>query len=107
MSKEQSEFEKIALSVSSLVEEKDKAYGNAFDKAGAFLKLLYPNGIPTDSTDDALTIVRIFDKLMRIATNKDAFGEDPYRDILGYCLLAIRRREKNENARTNNASSQG
>ena len=87
-----SEFEKIATDVAQLVKEKDAAYGNAFDKAGEFLKLLYPNGIDSESMHDALTLVRIFDKMMRIATNKDAFGEDPYRDILGYCLLSIRRR---------------
>lgn len=34
-----------------------------------------------------LAIVRVFDKMMRIATDKDAFGEDPWRDIAGYAIL--------------------
>jgi hypothetical protein len=36
-----------------------------------------------------LCVVRIFDKLKRIATNKDAFGESPYGDIIGYGLLGL------------------
>lgn len=34
-----------------------------------------------------LCIVRIFDKLMRIANKKDAFAESPYADLAGYALL--------------------
>jgi hypothetical protein len=77
----------IANEVGQLVAEKNAAYGNAFAKAGDFLKLLYPNGIAPDQMQDALVLVRIFDKMMRIATAKDALGEDPYRDIAGYGIL--------------------
>jgi hypothetical protein len=80
-------YEKIAKEVGKLVSEKQKAYGNSFGKTGDFLKLLYPQGIKPKQYDDALAIVRIFDKLMRIATKKDAFGESPYRDIIGYGIL--------------------
>ena len=31
----------------------------------------------------------MIDKLFRIATRKDAFGESPYRDIAGYALLGL------------------
>lgn len=34
-----------------------------------------------------LITVRIFDKLKRIATDRDALGESPYRDIAGYGIL--------------------
>lgn len=80
-------YEYTAEQIGKLVEEKQKAYGNSFGKAGEFLKLLYPDGIKPEQYGDALTIVRIFDKLMRIATDKDAFGESPYRDIAGYGIL--------------------
>jgi len=72
-----------------MVNEKNAAYGDSFAKCGEFLKLLYPNGIQPDQYTDALCLVRIFDKQMRIATMKNAFGESPYRDIVGYGLLGV------------------
>jgi hypothetical protein len=36
-----------------------------------------------------LLLVRIFDKLKRIATSKQAFEEDPYKDIAGYGILGV------------------
>jgi len=50
-----------------------------------------PNGIQVDQYDDLLTIARILDKLFRIANDPDAFEENPYQDIVGYALLAMRR----------------
>jgi hypothetical protein len=85
------DYANIGYSLGQLTEEKNVAYGNSFEKCSEFLKLLYPDGVPTDKYQDMLTIVRIFDKLMRIAHQKDAFGESPYNDIVGYCLLAIKK----------------
>jgi hypothetical protein len=79
----------LGKEIGSLVDEKNAAYGNSFAKCGEFLKLLYPNGIQPEQYSDAPCLVRIFDKQMRIATNKDAFGESPYRDIVGYGLLWV------------------
>jgi sulfate transport system permease protein len=45
--------------------------------------------IKLEQYDDMLCIVRIIDKLFRIATAKDAFGESPYGDITGYGLLGL------------------
>jgi carbon-monoxide dehydrogenase large subunit/6-hydroxypseudooxynicotine dehydrogenase subunit gamma len=33
------------------------------------------------------TLARVFDKMMRIANKKDAFGESPWKDIGGYSIL--------------------
>lgn len=88
------EFTALAHSIGKLVEEKKRAYGNSFDQAGDFLFLLYPDGIPPKKYADALCLVRIFDKLKRIATDKDALGESPYADIAGYALLGLRRSKK-------------
>ena len=38
-------------------------------------------------------VVRVLDKLFRIATDRDALGESPWRDIAGYGLLGARRVE--------------
>ena len=84
----------IGQSIGKLVKEKQAAYGDSFGKAGDILCILYPNGIPLEKLDDALTIVRIVDKLFRIATDRDALGESPWRDIAGYSLLAVERVER-------------
>lgn len=70
-----------------LLAQKNASYGSAFALAGDFLRLLYPSGLRPDQYQDALILVRAFDKMCRIATSKSAFGESPYRDLAGYALL--------------------
>lgn len=82
-------FESLGNKVGALVDEKNAAYGNSFGKCADFLKTLYPDGIRPDQFTDMLCVVRIFDKMMRIATNKGAFDESPYKDIAGYALLGL------------------
>ncbi len=83
--------EEESLKIAKLVNEKQAAYGDSFGKSGQIVRILYPEGIPPEKIDDALTVVRVIDKLFRIATQKDAFGESPWRDIMGYALLAVAR----------------
>jgi hypothetical protein len=88
-----SQFQVKANEIASLVEEKDAAYGSSFNKCADFLRILYPNGVQPEQYGDMLTLVRMFDKMMRVANRKDAFGESPFRDIMGYALLAVCRDE--------------
>lgn len=83
----------LGQKIGELVEQKQAAYGDSFGKSGDVLRILYPGGISPEQIDDALSIVRIVDKLFRIATAKDAFGETPYRDIAGYGILGAYRAE--------------
>ena len=83
-------YESLGQQVGRLVDEKQAAYGNSFGSAPHALRLLYPDGIKTEQYGDVLTLVRIWDKMMRIATNKDALGENPYSDIAGYGLLGMK-----------------
>lgn len=87
-------FETVAQEMAKLVAEKQAAYGDSFGRSNVVMQALYPNGISVDQMGDALTVVRIVDKLFRIANKKDAFGESPYRDIIGYGLLAVVRDEQ-------------
>ena len=82
-------YKETAFRLAGLVEDKQIKYGDSFSKCGTFLKLLYPNGVSLDQYNDMLTIVRIFDKLCRVATSKKAYGENPFEDIVGYSLLKI------------------
>ena len=87
-------FKELGNKLGSLVDKKNEAYGNAFDDCGEFLRILYPTGMKPEQYADALSMVRIFDKMKRIATNPKAFKEDPYEDIAGYGLLGMRRNIK-------------
>lgn len=77
----------IAENIGRLVEKKNAAYGDAYGKSGEFLKLLYPDGVKPEQYKDMLAIIRVFDKLMRVANKKEAFGENPWEDIAGYAIL--------------------
>lgn len=89
-------YREIGERIGDLVEKKQAAYGDSFGKSGEVMRILYPAGIPLEKLDDALTVVRILDKLFRIATDRDALGESPFRDIAGYSLLAVKRQESAE-----------
>lgn len=89
-----SAFHQVARDMASLVVSKQQSYGDSFGKSGDVLRSLYPHGIPPDGLTDALTVVRVVDKLFRVAHHKHAFGESPWRDILGYALLAVERDER-------------
>lgn len=86
-------YYRLAEEVAQLVVEKQQAYGDSFGKSSEILQILYPNGVTVEQYGDMLTIVRILDKLFRVANKKDAFDESPYKDILGYSLLAVARDE--------------
>lgn len=83
------DFQKIGTEIGALVTEKNAAYGDSFAKCGLFLELLYPEGIKPEQYQDMLALVRMFDKMKRIATDKNAFGESPFRDLAGYAILGV------------------
>lgn len=86
-------YEYLGREIGALVEEKQQSYGDSFNRSGVVMSLLYPQGISVAQMDDALCVVRIVDKLFRIANQPQAFGESPYRDIAGYGLLGAARAE--------------
>jgi hypothetical protein len=76
--------------VGKLCDEKQKEYGDAVSRAKEIMKIFYPDGVSVDQYGDVLLMVRVIDKLSRIATNAQAFGESPSRDIAGYAALWMR-----------------
>jgi len=83
----QKAFIDMGRRIGALVEMKNKAYGDSFSKADKILAVLYPDGVMPEQYRDMLAVVRLIDKLFRIANRKDAFGESPWKDIAGYGIL--------------------
>lgn len=80
-------YEARAKKIGQLVDRKNAAYGDSFNRSGDILAILYPEGIRPEQYRDALAVTRVLDKLFRIATAKEAFGESPWNDIAGYAIL--------------------
>jgi hypothetical protein len=87
-------YANIGRQIGELVEEKQKAYGDSFNQSQKILEVLFPDGVKPEQYRDLLTITRMIDKLFRIANDKKAFGESPYRDIAGYALLGVEADER-------------
>jgi len=83
------DYEKLGRNIGSLITEKQKSYGDSFHKSGEVMKQLFPNGIPQESYVDALALVRIVDKMFRLATDPNYGGENSWGDIAGYALLRL------------------
>lgn len=83
------DFVDIGTAIGKLVAEKNAAYGDAFGKSFLVLKTLYPDGIKPEQYPDMLGVLRVVDKLFRIANTKDAFDENPWMDIAGYGILGV------------------
>jgi len=94
---EDNKFLDLATDIAKLVNEKDKAYGSAFELSGKIVEILFPNGVKPSQYSNLLAITRVIDKLVRIANTDDIdpMGEDPWMDILGYGLLATFVNRKN------------
>jgi hypothetical protein len=98
------DFEKIGTTIGELVAEKNLAYGDSFTKSSDILRILYPAGVKPEQYTDMLAITRVLDKLFRLATRKDAFGESPWKDICGYSILGIANDIKAEPEKNNKQS---
>ena len=93
MSTTEEYYTNMAATIGSLLATKEKAYGFSYATTPEILKILFPNGVGVKDYDKLLYITRVIDKLNRIANNDNT--EDPYQDICGYSLLAMRKRDKN------------
>lgn len=84
-------YKEIAVGVAELVEYKSKQYGDSFGRSGDIIRILYPNGIMPEQYDSVLTLIRMIDKMFRMVYGND--DENSILDIMGYALLAAKRRE--------------
>lgn len=85
------------VALGELLVEKQQQYGDSVGSTGAILRELYPDGIRPDQYDNLQLVVRVLDKLKRIASQgpdgTDRGGESPWRDIGGYGILGLAQAE--------------
>ena len=82
-----------AREVGEITAIKSEAYGDSAGTAGAILAILWPDGVPVDRYGDMLLVVRVLDKLSRLAHDPAAFGESPWLDVCGYGLVGASRKD--------------
>lgn len=84
-------YARSGLALGQLVDRKQTEYGDSASRSGQMLAVLYPAGVPVHAYGDSLLIVRVLDKLSRIAQRGadgvDLGRESPWQDIAGYGLL--------------------
>ena len=78
-----------AINLAELVTRKQIDYGDSFGQSGRIMEVLYPKGISPEHYQDALAMIRVVDKLFRIANKKYALEDNPWQDIAGYALLSL------------------
>ena len=83
------QYTQEAINLAELVTKKQIAYGDSFGRSGRIIEVLYPKGISPEQYQDALAMIRVIDKLFRIANKQYALAENPWRDIAGYALLSL------------------
>lgn len=87
-------FKDIAVETAEILEIKNRAYGNSFNKTSEFLKLLFPDGVVDDQYCHLMYIIRVLDKIGRIANSSLLPPEegiiDAYKDINGYTTLMLK-----------------
>lgn len=85
-----SSFDFKLQEISSLLDNKNQQYGSAYLKVPEIMKILYPEGIPSNQYSNVLTLIRMLDKICRIAHDNGNDPEDPWMDLAGYALLKLK-----------------
>ena len=79
-------YEAIGKSIGELVDKKNAQYGDSINNTAEFLDTLFPNGIPVEMYRYLGILVRMYDKMKRIA-NGNQGDENAWNDIAGYAIL--------------------
>lgn len=84
----QNEYESAGQALGLLIDEKRRQYGGgALERAAAVMTLLYPDGIQPEHYCDAMSLMRVVEKLCRVAGGNQG-DEDAWIDIAGHGLVA-------------------
>jgi hypothetical protein len=98
----------LATGLGDLLADKQAQYGDSVGATSEILRQLYPDGITPENYDGLQLVVRILDKLKRVATHglgNDLGRENPMLDVAGYGLLAVELAERRRSLGANEAST--
>jgi hypothetical protein len=90
------DFLGLGEEIGRMLANKNRKYGDSYARMAHVLPMFYPDGVPGDHLLDAVFILRIIDKLMRIASAQGDDEEDPVKDIAGYAILRMREMRNSE-----------
>jgi len=79
-------YEQLGARVGAVVDKKNLEYGDSINDTDGFLRVLFPCGIPIRAYKDVGLLVRIFDKMKRVAYG-NLGEENAWKDLVGYALL--------------------
>jgi len=98
MEKKAERFLKLGTELGELLGRKNKAYGDSFERSVKIIEILYPNGIPIRAYPAFLGMIRMIDKMFRIAqiSQDDTYSfseeeKDAWQDSAGYSILELER----------------
>jgi len=81
----------VIMEANDLFAERDKQYGNAFEKSGSILQTLFPEGVTLKTESDFRRynlLGMVTAKLMRYASNFEKGGHaDSIQDAAVYCHM--------------------
>jgi len=93
--KKESDFHALASELADMLTDKNRKYGDSYARMAHVLPIFYPDGVPGEHLLDAVFILRIVDKLMRISSAQKDDDEDAVADIAGYAILRMREMRNN------------
>jgi len=86
----------VAEQIGKFISQKNESYGSAYGFVNKILRDLYAEKVEPNQYLDFVMIARVLEKISRISHHKQAFGEDPWKDIAGYALCRIAEEKTNE-----------
>jgi len=89
------DFHALASELADMLTDKNRKYGDSYARMAHVLPIFYPDGVPGEHLLDAVFILRIVDKLMRISSAQKDDDEDAVADIAGYAILRMREMRNN------------
>ena len=82
---------KVGKFVTTNTIDKNRKYGDAARRVSDLLYTLYPDGIQPHQYPNALLLIRLLDKVVRLSSytpeSMEADDESPWIDVAGYGLL--------------------
>lgn len=95
-------IDKEVKDLGTLLASKAEGYGPSWKTTAEVLAAFFPNGIPVNAYEDVLLLIRVLDKLARLANNLshnqgDPLGESPWKDLAGYGVIGVAKEEFKKN----------